>query len=108
MGDAATVTDATFDADVLGSSTPVLVDFWAEWCGPCRMVSPLLEEIGDEHKGRIIVVKLNVDENPQVAQRYGVMSIPTLALFVEGQEKKRLVGAMPKRVILAELSEYLT
>jgi len=101
------VTDATFEQDVLQSPTPVLVDFWAEWCGPCKMVAPVLDEIGKENQGKLEVVKLNVDENPEVSMRYGVMSIPTLALFVGGIEKKRLIGAMPKRNILAELSEFI-
>ena len=107
MTKAAAVTDATFDREVLQSSTPVLVDFWAEWCGPCKMISPVLEEIAEEHKGKVTIAKLNVDENPEVAMRYGVMSIPTLALFIGGVEKKRLIGAMPKRNILSELSEFL-
>jgi thioredoxin 1 len=101
------VTDATFDREVLQSSTPVLVDFWAEWCGPCKMVSPVLQEIADEHQGKLTIAKLNVDENPDVAMRYGVMSIPTLALFVGGVEKKRLIGAMPKRNILSEIAEFI-
>jgi len=108
MTKAAAVTDATFDSEVLKSSTPVLVDFWAEWCGPCKMVSPVLEEIADEHKGKLTIAKLNVDENPDVAMRYGVMSIPTLALFIGGVEKKRLIGAMPKRNIVNELSEFIS
>jgi thioredoxin 1 len=108
MSKAAAVTDATFDREVLQSSTPVLVDFWAEWCGPCKMVSPVLEEIADEHKGKLTIAKLNVDENPDVAMRYGVMSIPTLSLFIGGVEKKRLIGAMPKRNIVSELSEFFS
>ena len=108
MSKAAAVTDATFDNEVLKSSTPVLVDFWAEWCGPCKMISPVLEEIADEHKGKLTIAKLNVDENPDVAMRYGVMSIPTLALFIGGVEKKRLIGAMPKRNIVNELSEFIS
>jgi thioredoxin 1 len=108
MTKAAAVTDATFDREVLQSSTPVLVDFWAEWCGPCKMVSPVLEEIAEEHKDKLTIAKLNVDENPEIAMRYGVMSIPTLALFVGGVEKKRLIGAMPKRNIVAELGEFIT
>jgi thioredoxin 1 len=108
MSKAEAVTDATFDNEVLKSSTPVLVDFWAEWCGPCKMVSPVLEEIADEHKGKLTIAKLNVDENPDVAMRYGVMSIPTLALFIGGVEKKRPIGAMPKRNIVSELSEFLS
>ena len=108
MTKAAAVTDTTFDNEVLKSSTPVLVDFWAEWCGPCKMISPLLEEIAEEHKGKITIAKLNVDENPEVAMRYGVMSIPTLALFIGGVEKKRLIGAMPKRNIVNELSEFIS
>jgi thioredoxin 1 len=108
MTKAAAVTDATFDREVLQSSTPVLVDFWAEWCGPCKMISPVLEEIAEEHQGKITIAKLNVDENPEIAMRYGVMSIPTLALFIGGVEKKRIIGAMPKRNIVTELSEFIT
>ena len=108
MTKAPAVTDATFDSEVLKSSTPVLVDFWAEWCGPCKMISPVLEEIADEHKGKLSIAKLNVDENPEVAMRYGVMSIPTLALFIGGVEKKRLIGAMPKRNIVNELTEFIS
>jgi thioredoxin 1 len=108
MSKAAAVTDATFDREVLQSGTPVLVDFWAEWCGPCKMISPVLEEIAEEHQGKVTIAKLNVDENPEIAMRYGVMSIPTLALFIGGVEKKRIIGAMPKRNLVTELSEFLT
>ena len=108
MTKAAAVTDATFDREVLQSSTPVLVDFWAEWCGPCKMISPVLEEIAEDHQGKVTIAKLNVDENPEIAMRYGVMSIPTLALFIGGVEKKRIIGAMPKRNIVTELSEFIT
>ena len=101
------VSDSDFEAQVLKSTEPVVVDFWAEWCGPCKMVSPVLEEIAEEHKGKLTIAKLNVDENPDVAMRYGVMSIPTLALFIGGVEKKRLIGAMPKRNIVTELSEFI-
>jgi thioredoxin 1 len=107
MSKAVTVTDASFDADVLNSPKPVLVDFWAEWCGPCKIVAPILEDIASEQDEKLTIAKLNVDENPHVAQRYGVMSIPTMVLFVDGAEKRRLVGAMPKRNILMELDEYL-
>lgn len=90
-------TDASFDADVLKSSEPVVVDFWAEWCGPCRMIAPALEEISGALGDKVKIVKLNVDENPNVAAKYGIMSIPTLLLFKDGEIKDRQVGAAPKQ-----------
>ena len=90
------LSDATFDETVQSSSEAVVVDFWAEWCGPCKMISPILEEIASEHKDKVRVVKLNVDDNPDVTRRYDVMSIPTLIVFKDGQAKKRLVGAKGK------------
>ena len=103
----ASVTDATFDETINGSSEPVLVDFWAEWCGPCKAIAPILDEIATENAGKLTIAKLNVDENPDVALRFDVMSIPTLILFKDGQAQKRLVGAKGKRQLLAELEEFL-
>jgi thioredoxin 1 len=102
-----TVTDETFKEDVLGSDKPVLVDFWAEWCGPCKMVAPILEEIAREHFDKITVVKLNVDENPQTARTYSIMSIPTLCVFAGGQVVKTIVGAKPKAMLLKDLDAFL-
>jgi thioredoxin 1 len=100
-------TDATFDADVLNSDKPVLVDFWAEWCGPCKMVAPVLEEIAAEHGDKIQIVKLNIDENPETARNYQVMSIPTMSVFVGGKVDKSIVGAKPKAALLRDLQGYL-
>jgi thioredoxin 1 len=99
--------DATFDEHVKSSEVPVLVDFWAEWCGPCKVIAPILEEIAEEQGEKISIVKLNVDDNLDVTRRYDVMSIPTLLLFKDGEPKARLVGAKPKGQLLQEISAYL-
>jgi len=102
-----TLDDATFDEEVLKSTTPILVDFWAEWCGPCKTIAPILDEIASEQAGKLRVGKLNVDNAPRIAQRFGVMSIPTMILFNNGEPAKRVVGARPKASILRDLEEYL-
>jgi thioredoxin 1 len=102
-----TLSDATFDEHVKGSDIPVLVDFWAEWCGPCKMISPVLEEIAAENEGKIQIGKLNIDDNLEVTRRFDVMSIPTLILFKDGQPEVRLIGAKPKGQLLQEISAYL-
>jgi thioredoxin 1 len=101
------VTDESFAADVLEQDKAVLVDFWAEWCGPCRQVAPILEEIAGEHAEKITVVKLNVDENPQTAAKYGVVSIPTLNVYKGGEVVKTIVGAKPKALLLKDLESFL-
>ena len=102
-----TGTDAAFDETVNSSEVPVLVDFWAEWCGPCKMIAPVLEEIAKEQAGKITIVKLNVDDNPDTARRYEVMSIPTLMLFHKGELEKRLVGARSKSQLMAEIAQFI-
>lgn len=102
-----TVTDDSFEADVIKSTKPVLVDYWAEWCGPCRMVAPILEEIASEHADTLTIAKLNVDENPKAAAMAGVTSIPTMAVYSGGEVVKVIVGAKPKQSLLSDLAEFL-
>ena len=106
-GPTITLSASTFDEEINSASTPILVDFWAEWCGPCKLIAPILDEIASEQEGRLTVAKLNVDEAPDVARRFGVMSIPTMILFDGGEPAKRMVGAKPKEALLGELAEYL-
>ena len=108
MGNAVAVTEQTFDTEVLQSDVPVLVDLWAAWCGPCRAIAPAVEEIATEYSGKLKVVKVDVDENPEISIRYGVQSIPTLLLFKNGEKVERLTGAYPKRNILAMIQPHLS
>ena len=107
MGATKIVTDATFDTEVVQNAKPVIVDYWAEWCGPCRQVAPVLEEIAKEHADKIDVVKLNIEENPQTAQKYGIMLIPTLNVFSGGAVVKQVVGAKSKSALLKELADFI-
>jgi thioredoxin 1 len=102
-----TTTDASFDSDVLASDKPVLVDFWAPWCGPCRAMAPILDEIANEHGDRLQVVKLNTDENPGITARYGITSIPTMNVYVKGELVKSITSAKPKPVMLRELADFV-
>jgi thioredoxin 1 len=104
---ATTLTDNTFDETIGAASEPVLVDFWAEWCGPCKAIAPILDELASENAGKLTVAKLNVDDNPQTAMRFGVQSIPTLLIFKDGEPQKRLIGAKGKRQLMAEIEEFL-
>jgi thioredoxin 1 len=107
MSSAPAVTDASFEQDVLKSDKPVLVDFWAPWCGPCRMVAPIVDEIAKEFQGLIKVYKLNTDENPNVASQYGIRSIPTLMIFKNGEKVDTVVGAVPKTTLSSTINKHL-
>jgi thioredoxin 1 len=108
MSEPIIVTDETFEEEVILSPLPVLTDFWAEWCTPCHIIAPVLEEIAKEYEGRLKVAKLNVDDNPLITSRFGVMSIPTLILFKRGQAAERLVGAMSKEKLVEKIKPHLT
>ena len=107
MSNAAAVTDASFDAEVLGASDTVLVDFWAEWCGPCKRVEPILEELAAEFDGELLITKVNADENPELVTRFGVQSLPTLLVVDGGQVAKTIIGAKGKGALLEELDGFL-
>jgi thioredoxin 1 len=107
MSSARDVTDQNFDTEVLASEKPIMVDFWAEWCGPCRAVSPILDQIATEHSDKIDVVKLNVDDNPETAMKFQITSIPTMKVFKGGEVVKTVIGAKPKPALEADLQEYL-
>ncbi len=108
MSDLQAVTDDNFEAEVLKSDKPVLVDFWAEWCGPCRMVSPILDQIASEHADKLDIVKLNVDENPQLAMKYQITAIPAFKVFEKGEVVKTVIGAKPKPALEADLAAFIS
>ncbi len=108
MSELTEVKESDFQSVVLECELPVLVDFWAPWCGPCRMVAPVVEEIAQQYEGKVKVVKLNTDENPQIASQYGIRSIPTLMVFKDGEKKEMVVGAVPKTTLSNTLEKHLT
>lgn len=107
MSNAKEVTDSSFESDVLNASKPVMVDFWAEWCGPCRKLSPILDDIASEHSDKIDVVKLNVDDNPATAAKYGITSIPAVYVFKDGEVAATSIGAKPKVALEQEFAQFL-
>jgi len=107
MSNAVAVTSASFDAEVVNATVPVLVDFWAAWCGPCRAIAPVVDQLATEYAGKLKVVKVDVDENGDVSGKYGVMSIPTLLLFKGGQPVERIIGAVPKPMLLSKIQPHL-
>jgi thioredoxin 1 len=107
MSDLKHVTDASFQKDVLDSGKPVLVDFWAPWCAPCRMIAPILDQIAVEHADSLEIVKVNIDDNPEIAAKYGVLNIPMLNVYVKGEVAKTIVGAKPKRALLNDLQDFI-
>ena len=107
MGEVVHLTDANFDAEVVKSTLPTITDFWAAWCGPCKMIAPILDQLAGEYTGKLKITKLDVDQNPTLATRFGVMSIPTLILFKDGQPVERLVGYMPKEKLVERLKPHL-
>ncbi|CAF3776265.1 unnamed protein product [Rotaria sp. Silwood1] len=102
------ITDANFDAEVINSDKPVLIDFWAVWCGPCKLIAPVVEEISKEYDGKFKVGKMDIDNNPNVAMKYGIRSIPTLLIFKDGKVVDQIVGAVPKNVITSKMDTYAT
>jgi thioredoxin 1 len=107
MAKALAITDASFEQEVLKSSTPVLVDFWAEWCGPCRIIGPVVEEMAGEYEGKAKITKVNVDENPQISTRYAIRSIPSLLIFKNGEVVDQIIGAVPKNVLKKQLDAQI-